>query len=160
MKQPAPDNAATVMAFTVNGRDVSLSVRADITLAELLRDQLALTGTKIGCGSGECGACTVIVDGAAVPACITPALLVQGADIQTVEGLAIEDALHPLQRAFIDNGAFQCGFCTAGMLMSATALLKQNPHPSEADIRMALQGNICRCTGYVQILKAVQEAAR
>lgn len=164
MTQADPHSRSTAMSFTVNGRAVSLMARPDITLADMLRDELQLTGTKIGCASGECGACTVIVDGAAMTACITPALLVQGAAIQTVEGLAVSDdagreALHPLQRAFIDNGAFQCGFCTAGMLMSATALLQQNPHPSEAEIRTALQGNICRCTGYVQILQAIREVA-
>ena len=164
MTQADPHSPPVAMTFTVNGRAVSLAMRPDITLADMLRDELQLTGTKIGCASGECGACTVIVDGAAMPACITPALLVQGAAIQTVEGLTAQndtgkDDLHPLQRAFIDNGAFQCGFCTAGMLMSATALLQRNPHPDEAAIRTALQGNICRCTGYVQILEAIRAVA-
>lgn len=145
--------------FTVNGLDQELSVPPDMTLLELLRDRLNLTGTKEGCGIGECGACTVILDGQAVNSCLVLAPQVQGSEIWTVEGLEKDGALDVLQQSFIDNHAIQCGFCTPGMLMSAKALLMAKPNPARAEIREAISGNLCRCTGYVPIIKAI-EAAR
>ncbi|PRR69518.1 Nicotinate dehydrogenase small FeS subunit [Moorella humiferrea] len=146
--------------LTVNGRLYQVDVPADTTLLELLRDYLGLTGTKEGCGKGECGACTVIMDGLAVDSCLIPAAKADGAEIQTVEGLASPDGrLHPLQEAFIGEGAVQCGFCTPGMIMSAKALLDRNPNPSREEIKDALAGNLCRCTGYAKIIAAVEKAA-
>lgn len=146
--------------FIVNGDPVSALVAPDWTLLRALRDGVGLTGTKEGCGAGECGACTVLVDGTAVNSCLFPALEAEGRSITTVEGLAQPDgSLHPLQRAFIDYGAVQCGFCSPGMLMSSKALLDQNPDPTEHQIKVALAGNLCRCTGYTQIVEAVQAAA-
>jgi carbon-monoxide dehydrogenase small subunit len=146
--------------FVVNGDPVSALVAPDWTLLRALRDGVGLTGTKEGCGAGECGACTVLVDGTAVNSCLFPALEAEGRSVTTVEGLAQPDgSLHPLQRAFIDYGAVQCGFCSPGMLMSSKALLDQNPGPTEHQIKVALAGNLCRCTGYTQIVEAVQAAA-
>jgi carbon-monoxide dehydrogenase small subunit len=129
------------------------------TLLQVLRDDLGLTGTKEGCGEGDCGACTVMMDGLAVNACLVLAAEAEGKPIVTVEGLVRGGKLHPLQQAFVDEGAVQCGFCTPGMLMSAKALLDVNPSPTEAEIRTTLSGNLCRCTGYVRIVSAVQRAA-
>lgn len=146
--------------FTVNGESVSLGVRPDWNLLRVLREELELTGAKEGCGAGECGACTVIVNGKAVNACLFPAVEADGAEITTIEGLAQPGGdLHPIQRAFLEKGAVQCGFCTPGMILSAKALLDRVPVPSEEEIRTALAGNLCRCTGYVQIIEAVQAAA-
>ena len=146
--------------FIVNGDPVSALVAPDWTLLRALRDGVGLTGTKEGCGAGECGACTVLVDGTAVNSCLFPALEAEGRSVTTVEGLAQADgSLHPLQRNFIEKGAVQCGFCTPGALMSAKALLDQNPDPSEHQIKVALAGNLCRCTGYTQIVEAIQAAA-
>lgn len=145
--------------LTVNGRLVDIDVQSAPTLAEVLRDQLGMRGTKIGCGSGECGACTVLLNDLAVCSCVTLASTIADASVLTVEGLTENTKLSSLQGAFIASGAFQCGFCTSGMLMSACALLKRTPQPSEAQIRSAMQGNVCRCTGYVQILQAVRMAA-
>ena len=131
-----------------------------ISLAQFLRDNLYLTGTKIGCGKGECGACTIIMDGKSVTSCIIPVLRAEGAVIQTIEGVAKNGKLHPLQEEFINQGAVQCGFCTPGMIMSAKALLDENPEPKKEEIREALGGNICRCTGYVNIERAVEAAAQ
>jgi carbon-monoxide dehydrogenase small subunit len=149
-----------VVRLRVNGDALMVRVDPDWSLLRLLRDGLGLIGTKEGCGAGECGACTVLIDGAAVNSCLFPAMAAEGTEVWTVEGLATEDGhLHPLQRAFIDNGAVQCGFCTPGMLMSAKALLDKNPDPTEHQIKAALAGNLCRCTGYTQIIQAVQAAA-
>lgn len=128
-------------------------------LLDLLRDDLKLTGTKRGCGYGECGACTVVVNGSAVNSCIYPAYKVNGADVMTVEGLGTEDQPHPLQKAFIEEGAVQCGFCTPGMLMSSYALLQKEERPTESRIRESISGNVCRCTGYVKIINAIKQVA-
>lgn len=142
--------------FRLNGQDVSALAQPGQTLLEVLRDGFGLNGAKEGCGEGECGACTVIVDGKALSACILPAQEADGCEVLTVEGLAGSGGgLHKLQQAFVDNGAVQCGFCTPGMLMSAKALLDANPSPSEDEVRTALEGNLCRCTGYHQIVRAV-----
>ena len=145
--------------FTVNGRKVDREVTADSRLLDLLRDDLHLTGTKEGCGEGECGACTVLIGGKAVNSCLVLAPQADGKDILTVEGLAKGDELHPIQRAFVEKGAVQCGFCTPGFIMSTYALLKENPNPSNEEILTALEGNLCRCTGYTKIIEAVHYAA-
>ncbi len=151
-----------ILRFTVNGEAVSVRAGAGWNLLRVLREGLGLTGAKEGCGAGECGACTVLVDGAAVNACLFPAPEAEGRSVVTIEGLAEPGGrgkLHPLQQAFVDHGAVQCGFCTPGMVLSAKALLDRSPEPDEAAIKTALAGNICRCTGYTQILEAVQAAA-
>jgi aerobic carbon-monoxide dehydrogenase small subunit len=148
------------ITFTLNGDAYSLTVDPWRTLNEVLREDLNLTGTKLGCGTGDCGACTVLVDGRTVSSCLTLAVTVNGKTIQTVEGLAPSgESLHPIQKAFIEKGAIQCGFCTAGMEMSALHLLKHNPSPTEKEIREGLSGNLCRCTGYNQIVDAISTAA-
>jgi carbon-monoxide dehydrogenase small subunit len=148
------------ISFRVNGAEAKASAGGGDRLLDVLRDGLELTGTKEGCGEGECGACTVIVDGRAVNACLYPALEVEGREVVTIEGLTGPDStLGPLQRAFVECGAVQCGFCTPGMILSTKALLDDNPDPSEEEIRTALVGNLCRCTGYVQIVEAVKRAA-
>jgi aerobic carbon-monoxide dehydrogenase small subunit len=144
----------------VNGDTYTVAVEPWRTLNELLREDLNLTGTKLGCGSGDCGACTVMVDGKSVSSCLTLAVSLDKKEVLTVEGLARSgEELHPIQEAFIENGAIQCGFCTAGMEMSALYLLEQNPSPSEAEIRAGLTGNLCRCTGYNQIVEGISLAA-
>jgi carbon-monoxide dehydrogenase small subunit len=148
------------LQFTLNGEAAAARVGPDRTLLWLLREHFGLTGTKEGCGVGECGACTVLLDGEAVNACLVVAGKVQGRSVTTVEGLGGPEALHPLQQAFIERHAVQCGFCTPGMLLSAKALLDRNPRPSRDEIRAALSGNLCRCTGYVQIVDAVFAASR
>jgi xanthine dehydrogenase iron-sulfur cluster and FAD-binding subunit A len=148
------------LSFTVNGAPVEVDVEPAMRLIDLLRDELGLTGTKEGCSQGECGACTVIVDGRAVDSCLVLATQVRGRSILTVEGLSADGALDALQQAFVEHGAVQCGFCTPGMLMSAKALLMAEPHPSEGDVRRALAGNLCRCTGYTAIVRAVEAAGR
>ncbi|MDH4061796.1 MAG: 2Fe-2S iron-sulfur cluster-binding protein [Aquincola sp.] len=148
-----------LLRLTVNGREHVLAARDAATLLEVLRDQLLLTGTKQGCDGGECGACTVLVDGAPRLACITLAASVEGRAIETIESLATQGRLSALQRAFHEHLGAQCGFCTPGMVMAAEALLRRAPHPSEAQIRAALAGNLCRCTGYVKIVESVQAAA-
>jgi aerobic-type carbon monoxide dehydrogenase small subunit (CoxS/CutS family) len=145
---------------TVNGVEYERDVEARKLLIHFVRDDLDLTGSHIGCDTGNCGACSMIVDGTLVKSCMLLAVQADGATIETVEGLADGDRLSPLQQAFSDHHALQCGYCTPGMLMSATALLRENPSPSEAEIRKALQGNICRCTGYWNIFEAVKAAAR
>jgi aerobic carbon-monoxide dehydrogenase small subunit len=148
-----------LLNIVVNGTAVSLDVAPDARLIDVLRNALGLTGTKEGCAEGECGACTVVIDGAAVNACLVFAAQVQGKSVLTVEGLSSAGQLNALQKKFIENGAVQCGFCTPGILMSATALLARNPKPSQEEIRRALAGNLCRCTGYAAIIKAVAAAA-
>jgi aerobic carbon-monoxide dehydrogenase small subunit len=146
--------------LNVNGDTYSLSVDPWRTLNEVLREDLNLTGTKLGCGSGDCGACTVLVDGRSVSSCLTLAVEVTGKEIQTVEGLAPSgDKLHPIQEAFVEEGAIQCGFCTAGMEMSAAYLLSQNSSPTKEEIKEGLSGHLCRCTGYIQIVDAISSAA-
>ncbi len=148
------------MIFTLNNEEVTVEVDPGWTLLYLLREVLELTGTKEGCGVGECGACTVVVDGEAVNSCLYPVLEVSGKKVTTIEGLASSDgSLHPLQQAFIENNGVQCGYCTSGMIMSAKALLDRKSDPTEEDIRASIAGNICRCTGYVQIIESVQQAA-
>ena len=143
--------------FTCNENLTRVTIEPHWTLLHLLREELGFSGTKEGCGSGECGACTVIVDGLAINACIFLAVEAAGKNVTTVEGLAEADGtLHPLQQSFVENGGIQCGFCTPGMLMSAKALLDENPVAGEEQIKEALAGNICRCTGYVQIFESVQ----
>jgi carbon-monoxide dehydrogenase small subunit len=148
------------ITLTVNGKERTLAVSPNDTLLEVVRDYLDLTGSKEGCGEGVCGSCTVLMDGHPVRACLTLALEADGSAVTTVEGLAEGEALSPLQQSFIDHGAVQCGFCTPGMLMSATALLDENPSPDRQKVRQALSGNICRCTGYTKIVDAVAHAAR
>jgi aerobic-type carbon monoxide dehydrogenase small subunit (CoxS/CutS family) len=143
----------------INGNTYSISVLPQRTLLEVLREDLGLIGTKEGCSEGECGVCTVLLDGSPVRSCLLLVVDVRGRKITTIEGLSKNGRLHPIQNAFIEHGAIQCGFCTPGMILSAKALLDENPSPTEEDIRVALSGNLCRCTGYVKIFKAVQAAA-
>ena len=147
------------ISVTVNGTTYEREVEARKLLIHFLRDDLDLTGSHIGCDTGNCGACSVIVDGTLVKSCMMLAVQADGAEVETVEGLAADDELTPLQDAFRAHHALQCGYCTPGMLMSATALLRQSPHPSEDEIKKALQGNICRCTGYWNIVEAVKAAS-
>lgn len=147
------------ISFTLNGDKVTAEVPPTWTLLNTLREYFELTGPKEGCGAGECGACTVIVDGEAVNSCIYPIPEVQGKSVTTIEGIAGKDGtLHPLQKAFIENNGVQCGFCTSGMIMSAKALLDHNPDPTEDEIRTGIAGNLCRCTGYVQIVESIDKA--
>ena len=145
--------------LSVNGDPVSLAVEPHLTLLEVLRDTLGLTGTKEGCGAGNCGACTVLLDGEPVNSCLLLAAEADGSQVITVEGLANDGDLHPVQDALIAHGGLQCGFCTPGVILSSVVLLKRNPRPTEAEIRDALAGNLCRCTGYDKIVRAVQAAA-
>jgi carbon-monoxide dehydrogenase small subunit len=149
-----------VVKLTVNGEPTEVTVGPWVTLLEVIRDKLGLTGTKEACSLGECGACTVILDGKAVNSCLVLAVEANGKEILTIEGLREDGELHPLQKAFVDEGAVQCGFCTPGMILSAKALLDKNPEPEEDDIKEALAGNLCRCTGYIKIVKAVKTAAQ
>jgi carbon-monoxide dehydrogenase small subunit len=142
---------------TINNRSYTLSVKANSTMLDVLREDLGLTGTKRGCEVGECGCCTVLLNGDPVNACLVLAPQMNGKEILTVEGLGKDGRLDPLQESFLDHDAAHCGFCTPGMLMSAHALLEKNPHPDEQEIRRAISGNLCRCTGYVQIVEAVQD---
>ncbi len=147
------------ITINVNGKQRRFDVEPHTLLLNLIRDEMNLTGTKYGCGIGECGACTVLLDGDAVLACMMLAVDADGHRVDTVEGLSDGNKLHPIQQAYLDEGAVQCGFCTPGFIMSTKALLDKNPNPNEAEIREYLNGNICRCTGYVNIIKAVQSAA-
>ena len=147
--------AKTVVQFTLNGNPVDIYTEPFRTLLEVVRDDLGLTGSKEGCGTGDCGACTMIVNGKTVNSCLMLIPELQQADVLTVEGLATNGHLHPVQQAFIDHSGLQCGFCIPGMLMSAAATVKENPHANEEEIRLGLAGNLCRCTGYDKIVKAV-----
>ncbi|WP_206811866.1 (2Fe-2S)-binding protein [Paradesulfitobacterium ferrireducens] len=147
------------LRLTVNGHRIEKDVEESMRLLDVLREELFLTGTKEGCGIGECGACTVVLDGKAVNSCMVLALSADGGIVETVEGLGSRSKLHPVQEAFLDHHALQCGFCTPGMLMSAKALLDENSNPSEEEIKEAISGNLCRCTGYVQIVDAIKDAA-
>jgi aerobic-type carbon monoxide dehydrogenase small subunit (CoxS/CutS family) len=154
----AAPSTSRAISVEINGEQVEQEVPARRLLVHFLRDDLSLTGTHVGCDTGNCGACTVLLGGEAVKSCMLLAVQVDGARITTVEGLAPDGELTALQRSFNEHHALQCGYCTPGMLMSATALLERNPRPSEEDVRLALQGNICRCTGYVNIVEAVVAA--
>ena len=143
------------VAFKVNGQPHRLDVFPMARLLDVLREELRLTGTKEGCGEGECGACTVVVDGRIVNSCLVPVGQVNGSEITTIEGVADDDQLHAVQQAFIEHGGAQCGICTPGMVLAAVDLLERNPQPTEADIRTALAGNLCRCTGYMKIFESV-----
>lgn len=144
--------------FVVNGKPYEVIIEPHMLLVDVLRDKLGLTGTKYACGTGDCGACTVLVEGKPVLSCLTLAVTVRGKDILTIEGLVEGTTLHPIQQAFVDNGAVQCGFCTPGMILSAKALLNENPNPTRDEVEAALAGNLCRCTGYVKIVDAVLAA--
>ncbi len=146
--------------FILNGEPIEIEVESHLTLLQLLRDKLELMGTKEGCGMGECGTCTVLLDGKTINSCIFPALEVDGKKVTTIEGLIDSQGnLHPIQRAFIEFGAIQCGFCTPGMVLSAKGLLDENPKPTEEEIRNGIAGNLCRCTGYLQIIQAIKGAS-
>jgi aerobic carbon-monoxide dehydrogenase small subunit len=149
-----------IIHLSINGEDYDVIARPGESLLDLLRDRLHLTGTKKGCNEGDCGACTVILGGRAVNACLVFAMEAEGQKILTVEGLAQGPEMHPLQEAFIKHGGFQCGFCTPGMLLSAKALLDENPNPTDAEIRQGISGNLCRCTGYTKIVESIREASR
>jgi carbon-monoxide dehydrogenase small subunit len=149
-----------VIELNVNGLAFDVMVRPEDLLIDVLREKLDLTGTKKGCGQGDCGTCTVLIDGRRALACLTLAIACQGRSIVTIEGLERQGVLHPIQQAFVDKGAVQCGFCTPGMVMSAKALLDENPSPTEHEIKAGISGNLCRCTGYVKIVDAVREAAK
>lgn len=148
-----------LLSLTINGDEVDLAVAPNSTLLEILRDHLGFTGVKEGCSEGVCGSCTVLMDGRPIRSCITLALEAEGNAITTIEGVAQEGSLHPVQEAFIDKGAIQCGFCTPGMILSAKALLDRNSQPTDDEIKTALAGNFCRCTGYTKILDAVRAAS-
>jgi carbon-monoxide dehydrogenase small subunit len=148
-----------LIQLKINGETAEVVVEPKTTLLHVLREDLGLTGTKEGCGIGDCGACTVLLDGKPVASCLTLVVEVRDREVLTIEGLSKDGELHPLQRAFIDHFAVQCGFCTPGMILSAKALLDRNPHPVEEEVRQALSGNLCRCTGYVKIVEAVLAAA-
>ena len=149
-----------IIIFNLNGESVEVEIEPHLTLLQLLRDKLELTGTKEGCGMGECGACTVLVDGKTVNSCILPAMEVDGKTVTTIEGLTdAHGNLHPIQKAFVEYGAVQCGFCSPGMVLSAKALLDENPKPTEEEIRHGIAGNLCRCTGYLQIIQAIKAAS-
>jgi carbon-monoxide dehydrogenase small subunit len=154
------DIKKVLLRMTVNGKPVEVRVNPTWTLLRVLREELRLTGTKKGCEQGDCGACTVQMEGKAVNACLVLALQAEGKAIETVEGLGTPEHLHPLQHSFIRQGAVQCGFCTPGMLMSAKALLDTNPRPTREEIKLGLSGNLCRCTGYVKIIKAIQNVVK
>ncbi|MBI5501484.1 MAG: (2Fe-2S)-binding protein [Deltaproteobacteria bacterium] len=156
---PADRAPAWQITLSVNGDPYRVSVRPNRTLLDVLREELGLTGTKRGCDQGECGACTVHLDGRTVNACLVLAIDADGSEVTTIEGLARRGELHPLQRAFVEEGAIQCGYCTPGMILQAAALLRQNPSPTSAQIRTGMAGNLCRCTGYAKIVKAIGKAA-
>ena len=148
------------ITFNLNGESIQLEIEPHLTLLQMLREKLDLTGTKEGCGMGECGACTVLVDGKTINSCIFPAMEVEGRSVTTIEGLPdAQGNLHLIQKAFIEYGAIQCGFCTPGVVLSAKALLDENPKPTEEEIRTGIAGNLCRCTGYLQMVQAIKAAS-
>jgi len=157
-KRTTPSERCPAISFKVNGETRIVKAPPMKRLLDVLREDLHLTGTKEGCGEGECGSCSVRMNGELVNSCLVPVLQVEGADIQTVEGLTLHGELHPLQKAFLEHGGAQCGICTPGMLMAAAQLLEQNPHPGIVQIREALAGNLCRCTGFIRIFEAVAAA--
>jgi len=153
-------NAEAIMKLKVNGKEYEIASPPGTTLVDVLRYELRLTGTKEGCGTGNCGSCTVLVDGKAVNSCLVLAGEMEGKEITTIEGLSVNGKLHPLQQAFINEGAVQCGFCTPGVILTAKAFLDSNPHPTEPQIRQAIAGNLCRCTGYDKIVRAIMSVAK
>lgn len=155
MKKPAKQ----LIALRINGQEYELAVAPNRTLLELLREDLMLTGTKEGCDDGVCGTCTVLLDGSPVRSCLLLAMEVEGREVTTIEGLAEHEKLHPIQQAFVNHGAIQCGYCSPGMILTAKALLDRNSNPSEHDIKVAISGNLCRCTGYNKIVKAIGAAS-
>jgi carbon-monoxide dehydrogenase small subunit len=152
--------SAVLVSTTINGDTVEFACQPDETLLDVLRNRLGLTGAKEGCGTGDCGACSVIIDGRLTCSCLVLGAEMDGKSLETIEGMAEGEKLHPLQRQFIDHAALQCGICTPGFLMAAQALLRKNPDPNEEEIRFGLAGNLCRCTGYDKIVRAVQAAAK
>jgi len=148
-----------ILSLNVNGNNYEIAINPWQTLLDVLRDELGLIGTKRGCGIGTCGACTVIIDGKAILSCLTLALECEGRSITTIEGISSAESLHPIQKAFIENGAVQCGFCTPGIIMTSKALLDENPHPDDDEIRDALSGTFCRCTGHIKIMEAVKKGS-
>jgi len=148
-----------LISLKINGKDHELAVSPNQTLADVIRYEIGLTGTKKGCEVGECGACTVIMDGRPVNSCLVLAVQANGRTILTIEGMETDKGLHPVQEAFVDKGAIQCGYCTSGMILSAKALLDRNSHPDESEIRMAISGNLCRCTGYQKIVEAIESVS-
>lgn len=149
-----------VVRFVLNGKPAAVTVDGDRMLLWVMRTDLGLTGTKYGCGAGQCGACTVLVDEVAVRSCVTPVRQVQGKSVMTIEGLMQNGSLHPLQKAFMENDALQCGYCTPGMILTAYSLLRRNPRPTEAEIRQGMEGNLCRCGAHKRIIEAIQTAAK
>ena len=147
------------VTICINGQEYTHEVKTSITLLDFIREKACLTGTKKGCDNGDCGSCTVLLDGKAVLSCMMLAVQADGASVLTIEGLSDKEGLHPIQKAFIDSGAIQCGYCTPGMIMSAKALLDSNPHPTEYEIKDAIAGNLCRCTGYAKIVEAIASVA-
>ena len=148
------------VSFVLNGESIEIEIEPHLTLLQVLREKLELTGTKEGCGMGECGACTVLLDGKTINSCIFPAVEAEGKSITTIEGVIdVQGNLHPIQKAFVEYGAIQCGFCTPGMVLSAKALLDEKPKPTEEEIRNGIAGNLCRCTGYLQIIQAIKAAS-
>ena len=145
-----------IIKLTVNDREVEVAVEPNMTLTDFIRYELGLTGTKKGCETGDCGACTVILDGLPVNSCLVLAVQADGSKVETIEGIESPEGLHPVQDAFVEKGAIQCGFCTPGMIMSAKHLLDKNPHPDDGEIRAAISGNLCRCTGYQKIIDAIK----
>ncbi len=154
------EHQTLTLTMVVNGKRVEVQIEPDELLVDVLRDRLGLTGTKVGCNEGECGACTVLMEGQAVLSCLIPAMRAQDKQITTIEGLSEGDTLHPLQQAFVEHGAVQCGYCIPGFIMSANALLDRNAHPTRDEIKEAVAGNLCRCTGYVKILEAIESVAQ
>ena len=149
-----------LISLKINGKDHELAVSPNQTLADVIRDEIGLTGTKKGCEVGECGTCTVIMDGKPVNSCLVLAVQANGRTILTIEGMETDKGLHPLQQAFVDKGAIQCGYCTSGMILSAKVLLDRNAHPDESEIRMAISGNLCRCTAYQKIIESIKSVSK